>query len=232
MNKTNDRLGGKSYALGKEVEVSPEAKSLGLVDQSRLVTALFVDVKEKSLGHDDSLEAIVSKNTSRRAWLGRGVAVVSPVVASLVSAPVYAADACLMPSAFASATFASHHPGGSAVICTTQGPNYWVANFSSWPTDAKTMKFADLFVGSALQAGFTTVPLTLKNVLDGNTYSQLSKYCIAAYLNARTGVARFPLSAKQAVDIYMSYHGGSFSPVLVKGWTELQTLAWLKLLMS
>jgi len=174
-----------------------------------------------------------SSNTpSRRAWLRRGVAVATPVVVSLASAPVYAAtNVCVLPSGYISATtFNSRHPGG--LVCVLRGPSYWLMlPDTSWPggnPNTKTKKFRLLF------GDFEgTANNTLKQVL-GSPASELAKYCIAAYLNARAATLNFPsqLTADEAVKIYKSHHGGSPSSLLVTNWTETQTVTWLKTLMS
>ena len=196
--------------------------------------------KEDSRPAADISYSPVSTNSrvaSRRVWLRRGVATASPVVASLVSAPVYAAGVCLNATGMGSiATFNSRHPNGAGV-CTTQGPNYFNANFAIagvWPTGTTTEKFKTVFgVSAGVEPGITGAT-TLKDVLGGGSFSELAKYTIAAYLNVqKTTTPNFPFTTVQQVfDVYKSYHGGSFSPLLVSTWSEAQTVAWLKILMT
>lgn len=173
-----------------------------------------------------------SSTASRRAWLRRGVAIASPVVISLVSAPVRAENLCLLPSGFIStATFNSRHPG--ALNCVgNMGPSFWSANFANWPTatpDTQMATFISIFGGFEPSMTATT---TLQAALNGASTTPLAKYCIAAYLNARSGTAGFPLTAAPVQTIWKSYHGGPFSTLLVSGWTEANTVTWLQSLMS
>ena len=75
---------------------------------------------------------------------------------------------------------------------------------------------------------------TLYEVLNGgNTYTDLAKYSIAAYLNASIHTANFPLSTQDALDVYHSYYPGPVkTPPLVAGWNVKQTESWLAMLMS
>ena len=190
--------------------------------------------QDASLPTETVVTATSDTATSRRAWMRRGAVAASPVVLSLVSAPVQAAGVCVLPSGFISAaTFASRHPG--AVVCVTSGPNFWQANFASppWPGGTTTAIFTAVFgVAAGVEAGLTAT-MTLKDVLDGS-FSLLAKYSIAAYLNAMAGTPGFPaaITAAAAVGIYKSYRGGPFSSLLVPGWTEAQTVAWLQVLMT
>ena len=191
--------------------------------------------QDASLSSETVVTATSNAATSRRAWMRRGAIAVSPVVVSLVSAPVQAAGVCVLPSGYISATtFASRHPG--AVVCVTSGPNFWQANFATagaWPAGTTTAKFKDAFsVSPGVESGITG-GTTLKEVLDGS-FSLLAKYTIAAYLNALKGTPGFPaaITAAAAVSIYKSDHGGPFSTLLVTGWTEAQTVAWLQVLMT
>lgn len=181
-----------------------------------------------------SADCVGSSNTpSRRAWLRRGVAVATPVIVSLASAPVYAAtNVCVLPSGFMSVTtFASRHPG--AMVCVTSGPSYWQrqAN-SSWPNGGATTatkKFKDVF---AETEGIGNK--TLREVLDGSLGSELARYCIAAYLNALNATNNFPtqLTPTEVIKIYQSFHGGGASSLLIAGWSQTETVTWLKTLMS
>ena len=183
---------------------------------------------------DHSPQAKVLPNDlGRRAWLNRGAAAVTPVIASLASVPVHAVGTCVLPSGFVSAiTFASRHPGAS--VCVVEGPNYWHSNVSVdgvWPAGTTTALFTAVFgVAAGVESGIDATT-TLDAVLGGG-FSLLAKYCIAAYLNASSGTVGFPLTTAQAIAIYGSYHGGLFSSLLLPSWTEAQTLAWLQVLMT
>ena len=177
-----------------------------------------------------------SRAASRRVWLRRGVAAASPVVASLVSVPVYAAGACIGAKSMGSMAANSQNAKVTQGVCTTQGPNYFLANFNTagvWPTNAKTAKFKDLFGNGESGVGNKT----LKEVLElmGNNL-EFAKYSIAAYLNVMKATLNFPFAnGQQVVDVYKSYRGGTFSTLLVsapKQWSEAETLSWLKILMT
>lgn len=175
----------------------------------------------------DGLLAVSSKTTSRRVWLRRGVVAASPVVASLISAPVYAANACLLPSGFGSiTTLKSRHP--EAMVCTIQGPNFWAGTAN----DARTaVRLAVVFsVSPNAESGLTNP--TLKEVLIGG--SVFAKYSVAAYLNAKyPPTSGFPLNVQQAINVYTSYRPVvAVKSPLVLTWNEGQAVEWLQILMS
>ena len=168
---------------------------------------------------------------ARRAWLARGAAIATPVIASLASAPVHAAGVCVLPSGFiSSTTFRSRHP--NAPRCTSNGPTYWVGSFpGAWPMsapDTTTALFSAIF-GGTLESGMAG--LTLKQVLDGS-FTAFAKYVVAAYLNARNGTAGFPLSDSQAVSVWGHFRGGPTTSLIPMSWTESTALDWLSTLMD
>ena len=235
MNKIDEQPDKGSRSPGEDVKTS--SRVAPSVPRSRPIAAEAATVASMDLRFEqDSLQVVTSKTTSRRAWLRRGVAVASPVVASLVSAPVYAAGVCAIPSGMISDnTFKSRHP--SAVVCTIQGLNYWLGSFpSGWPSspspNTKVAQFTDVFGLPAVGPEALVGVRKLNEVL-GGSFSPLAQYSIAAYLNARTGAAGFPsaFTPAQAIAVYRSYRGGSFSTLLVTGWSEDQTVTWLKTLM-
>ena len=232
MNKIDEQPDRGSHTVGGGVDASTQGvPSLPGSQPITVEAAAFRAVDQRS-EPDDLLQTVSSKTTSRRVWLRRGVAVASPVVASLVSAPVYAAGACVMATGMGSIpTFNSRNPGAQGV-CTTQGPNYWLANFPSLSPTIRNTAFSDIF--GPLEAGMVAGTTKLNDVLSGASYTLLVKYCIAAYLNARAGTAAgFPLTAAQAIAVYQSYRPVvAVKPPLVATWTEVDTVAWLKILMS
>jgi hypothetical protein len=170
----------------------------------------------------------VTAGTTRRAWLRSGVVVATPVVASLVSPPVHAAGACVLPSGFVSATtFLSRHPGASTCV-GNRGPNFWYSQVGSWPAPATDATFANVFGGFESGMDNTT---KLSQVL-GGVYSNFTKFIVAAYLNAIVGTPSFPLDPAQSVGLWTHFHGGASSPLLLPGWTEATTEAWLRTLMD
>lgn len=239
MNKIDEQPNRGSHTVGGGVDASTQGVPSLPGSQPITVEAVAFRAVDQRSEPDDLLQTVSSKTTSRRAWLRRGVAAASPVVASLVSAPVYAAGACVLPSGFGSiATLKSRHP--DAMVCTTQGPNFWVNNLGAWPADttivnvngnARTaVKLKDAFrVGPKVEPGL--IDPTLNEVLLRG--SLLAKYSVAAYLNAKKGTLNFPLTADQAIAVYKSYRPGvAVNPPLVVTWTEAETVTWLKILMS
>ena len=240
MNKIDEQPDKEIHSPGEVLKTSSQVASSAAHSRpfaSEAAAVLSMDLYSEQ---DMSLQVVASKTTSRRAWLRRGVAVASPVVASLVSAPVYGAGCLtLTPSSFASATFASHHPG--VTFCAFLGPNSWFNNLGAWPAGTTTgsgiattaVKFKDAFlVNPGVESGITG-NTTLNEVL-GGTFSNLAKYSIAAYLNAKKGTLNFPLTADQAIAVYKSYKPVVVAvkpPPLVATWTQTDTETWLQKLM-
>ena len=231
MNKIDEQPDRGSHTVGGGVDASTQGAPSLPGSQAISVEAAAFRAVDPRLEQATSLQVVSSKTTSRRAWLRRGVAVASPVVASLVSAPVYGACLNLNPSGFVSAnTFASRHPG--EMVCAFLGPNFWIKSPTSWPgVDTANVKFQKLF-GKNVEPAINNDALTLIDVLRGTTYSDLAKYSIAAYLNASKPTPDFPLTTQGAVDVYNSYYPGPLkTPPLVAGWTQDQTVSWLAMLM-
>lgn len=224
----------------KKIDEQPDGeahRSEGVADASSSKVALLPVISETGTppelpmrsGDDSSFQIAASKMASRRAWLRRGAAVASPVIVSLVSGPVYAADGCILPSGFISPnTFNSRHPGG--VVCNSVSITT-LSDVSSWPKSLRTAAFSTIFVGATPETWMVSGKTTLVEVLKRG--SDLARYSVAAYLNALMPTSSgFPLKADDALAIYKSYRGGSFSPLLVRGWSEVQTVGWLKMLIK
>ena len=223
-------------------ELEPEGGDGGL-DQVVLSSASVIHPGNASLEANLKNSEVTSAfsapslevSGSRRVWLRRGIAVASPVVASLVSAPVYGACLNLNPSGFVSRdTFNSRHPGQT--VCTFRGPNFWLSEpTSSWPTGTANKKFEVVFGGANVERAIVDAKPspTLSEVLNGGRkYSDLAKYSVAAYLNVLKPTTDFPFTEQQVKDIYNSYYPGPVkTPPLVAGWSETQTIAWLAMLM-
>lgn len=224
MNKIDEQPGRASYApqVGDDAS-SPVAASPPMISKISPLPALDMRSKDGS-----PFPILASGATSRRAWLRRGVAVASPVVVSIVSGPVYAVD-CIMPSGFISQnTFDSRHPGG--MVCVSLSITFLSGNVNSWPKTLQTALFSTIFGGTP-EAWMLPGKTTLLEVLKRG--SDLSRYSIAAYLNAKMPTSSgFPLKADDAIAIYKSYRGGAFSTLLVSGWSEGQTVSWLKMLIK
>lgn len=228
MNKIDEQPARGSHAPeGGGVDASAEgASSLPGSQPITVEVAAFRELDQRS-APDDLLQTASSKTASRRFWLRRGVVAASPVVASLISAPVYAASACVLPSGFGSiTTLKSRHP--DAMVCTGQGPNFW-ANATN---DARTgVKLKDAFSVNPNVEPRLTNP-SLKEVLIGG--SVFAKYSVAAYLNATYPPSSgFPLNPQQAKDVYTSYRPAvAVKAPLVLTWNEGQAIEWLQILMS
>jgi hypothetical protein len=179
----------------------------------------------------------------RRLLMGAGAA--APIVLTMASMPAHANGACINPSGFISAaTYASRHPGGVPSPCTTQDPNYWLRQWSvagkpGWLKDplpnTRTSKFSAIFGGPQLSGDPTLI-----QVLQGS-HSNFAKYCVAAYLNSRTGVPNFPLLTDEVRGLYSTIKGvGSFPtgakkptiPVTTPPWNEDVAVAWLQRVMG
>ena len=229
MNKIDEQPDRASHASEVGIAAtSPVSASFPIISETSPLPAMAMDLRSEG---NSSFPTVASRTASRRAWLRRGVAVASPVVVSLVSGPVYAAEGCILPSGFISQiTFDSRHPGGT--VCMSMSITTLSNNLGSWPVNpppnTKTALFSTIFGGSP-EAGMVPATSTLKDVLKSG--SPLARYSIAAYLNARI-TPGFPLTPDQAVAIYKSYRGGGFSTLLVSGWLEGQTVLWLQMLIK
>lgn len=168
---------------------------------------------------------------TRRAWLTRSALVATPVVASLASAPVHAATGvCVLPSGFISATtFLSRHPG--AVVCTSNGPTYWLNNPGAWPASTPTTTVFSVAFPGALEGSMVAGTTTLLNVLAG-PFSNFVKYIIAALLNARNATSGFPLTDTQVIAVWNRFRNGGSPGLVPPSWTEGDAVAWLATLMN
>jgi hypothetical protein len=179
--------------------------------------------------------------SSRRGLL-KGLGVGSPILLTLSSAPVQAASVCIMPSGYISAaTFNSRHPG--ATVCTSQGPTFFrnnVGNPSYWPTsgtNTQTTQFKNsaLFQSQPDNSNNTTKSNTMAQVLNGSYASDFTKYCIAAYLNARIVPLGWPtdLTPAKVVALWRYFKAGAARPNWVpSAWTLANAQTWLSTLMS
>lgn len=235
MNKIDQQPDRESHAVGGGVDALAQGAPSLPGSQAITVENAALPSMELRSEHGTALQGVSSKTTSRRAWLRRGVAVASPVVASLVSAPVYGACLNLNPSGFVSQnTFDSRHPGQT--VCAFLGPNFWIKDSRVRTGGVFEKNTFEKVFGTDVEAAISSAKPkpTLYDVLSGGmTYTDLAKYSIAAYLNASVNTANFPISAPQAKEIYHSYYPGPVkTPPLVAGWNVKQTESWLAMLMS
>lgn len=156
-------------------------------------------------------DAAAPRSASRRRLLRAGVGA-TPVVLSLVSAPVRATYYTSPASSFASIN-ASRPPG----MTYTNGckPSWWAScNMSNWPsscknTDGTSKRFKDIFSDHATY-GNKTIKSCLQMAYDSGMDGMVKHLC-AAYLNAATGRTPASICSGQiARDIWTSYNS--------KGW--------------
>jgi len=201
-------------------------------------------MNEKPEQQSPSAETVPDVAMPSRRGLLKGLGVGSPVLLTLASAPVQAASVCIMPSGYISAaTFNSRHQGAS--VCTNQGPTFFksnIGNSSFWPTsgtNTQTVKFrnASLFGikpdGSSVAAGTNTD--TMAQVLSGGYTSDFTKFCIAAYLNARTLPTGWPadLTPAKVVALWRYFKASGVQPTWIPAaWTIADADDWLRDLMS
>ena len=225
------------------------------------------DVHEEFPPRDTAGASDPAAGSSRRQWL-KGVGAASPVMLTLVSPPVRANDACILPSGFVSQnTYNSRHPDGNPPPCGN-GPNQYLGqgtaglgqqsqsdpgqsgnapgqapptyNAAYWPTsrpNTQTTNFnsPNLFGSTnsnAFEAGLISKNWTMWDVLNSPGVTPFTKYCIAAYLNARTGTPEFPLTPAQAIGVWRHFRTHSSSALVPSSWTEDDALTWLRVLMQ
>lgn len=182
--------------------------------------------QEQGAAPAEVAEARTLASARRRRLIKLGA--VSPVVLTAVSRPVHAAGTCVNPSGFISVpTFNSRHPG--ALVCTSQGPSYWNGVAAGHHSDSPYKEqFKTIFGGSS--------NTKLYDVLASG--AEFDRYCVAAYLNAWSGTAGFPITVSQARAIWATTMGVTLPaglspyPAATLGWDQAMTLTWLKSLMS
>ena len=205
----------------------------GRYRRTRESVIMSSDNKPPSQSVNSSALSQSSAGASRRQLL-KGAGAASPVVLTMVSAPVRAADLCLNPSGFISQnTFNSRHPGGMPHPCTTNGPSYF-NNLAqgSWPPSVNkgSARFNAIFPAPAISGN-----PKLTDVLTGS--DSFAKYCVAAYLNTKysSPPPGFPMTNAQALAMWPTIRGTPpttpFPPASL-GWDETKTLAWLATVMS
>ena len=176
-------------------------------------------------------DGVADAARTRRGVL-KGLGLGSPILLTLANAPVQAAAVCVMPSGHLSAaTFNSRHQG--ATVCTSQGPNYFNANHGVWPASAPaplTTLFSAIFLANP---DFGLPTDLVPQVLAGGA-STFTKYCIAAYLNARTPPVGWPgLTPAQVLELWRYFKAtGPLPGWIPASWTILEAQAWLSTLMS
>lgn len=201
-------------------------------------------MNEKPEQQSPSAETVPDVAMPSRRGLLKGLGVGSPVLLTLASAPVQAASVCIMPSGYISAaTFNSRHQGAS--VCTNQGPTFFKNNKSNaayWPTgnpNTQSLQFKDtLLFGSAPDGSGTDIAKQehkMFQVLNRAYTSDFTKFCIAAYLNARTLPTGWPadLTPEKVVALWRYFKASGGPPTWIPAaWTIAEAEDWLRDLMS
>ena len=120
----------------------------------------------------------------------------------------------------------------------TSNSNFFNSNFPdpNWPTSApntQTSKFNEIFAINPDGSVSGTKNDTMKQVLSGTYASTFTKYCIAAYLNARINTSSFPIDADQAIALWNWSKAGRLRPSWIPtAWVTADAEAWLKTQMA
>jgi hypothetical protein len=190
------------------------------------------------------------RNPSRRRFTRAGVGA-SAVILTLTSRSVLAQATCNSPSGFASANLSQHnHDAGS---CDGVTAARWLDPNRQWPVPKET-RFVDIFGSSSLmfrtgtpQKFYDAFPsrankkdlppgqaknssldeATLYEALNGSETPAVVKSIIAAYLNFRAGLNKYP-SDLQAIAIFKEWQAnGVYAPSAGIKWTEDDILNYL-----
>lgn len=215
------------------------------------------DEIQQSHQNVDELAQLSEPNNSRRSFSKAGL-VASGVLLTLGSRPVLGELVCKTPSGFESGNLSFH---GTPITCAGRLPSYYI-NQTDWPapyvadttgrtfatgtgstaayilgtathtpgTAARTpgTKFADVF--SCSGNGKRFVSLTMTDVLKGE--DQLGAHCVAALLNARSGLTPV-LTEAQVKNIFNEFDlKGYFEPTIGIQWYPADIVAYLKTTMS
>jgi hypothetical protein len=185
------------------------------------------------------------ESASRRSLLRAGVGV-APVLLTLTSRPVAAANSCVVASSFVSvATFRSRNPTTTSVQCATRTCEDWYrdACLPSTGTPSRPA-FLDSTVASLL--GSTTSGhngSTLWAVLKNDPYGIVTagqlgvlQHLIALTLNVQKGYTPSPgnLSVLYLQSVWQNYvaNGGRYVlPASGVNWDSTQLISWLRMLM-
>lgn len=197
-------------------------------------------------------DPVSSVNESRRGFTRSGLAV-SGVLLTLASRPVLGNSVCKTPSGFLSGNVSTH---GTPVTCSGRTPGYWGTNTLSshrWPQpyltgtcinrkqsqDYRSWKggtmFNDTFLGfKCIGPASALAPYSMLQVIllgGGDDTYQLGAHCVAALLNARSGLTPVLTEA----DIRNMYNEwatkGYFEPTAGVKWDGSQIVDYLKMTM-
>ncbi len=190
-------------------------------------------------------EASASLNRRRRALLRGGVGA-APVLLTLTSRPVQAANSCVVASSFVSvATFRSRNPTTTSIKCATLTCEDWY-NLACLPTTGTTVRpdYMSTTVGTLLG---TTTSLhngrTLWEVLKNSPYgivrfgqTGVVQHLISMALNIQQKQVPMPgnvnLPYLQGVwQNYVANNGRYKLPQSGINWDSGQLISWLRMLM-
>jgi hypothetical protein len=185
-------------------------------------------------------------SSARRRWLQAGLSA-PPVLMTLVSRPVLAAQRCVAPSAFVS--LGASGPG-TLGQCSGYGPDYWRTNPGSWsgycpgsPTCTPATPF--YLDGGNRGVFYKPTPPTYFNgqsLLDvlnetqtGGAYD-VGRYLVAALLNGAAGYVPVDILPKSAIlDMWKEYAMtgyGHFTPLAGAQWSSAEIVDYLKSTMT
>lgn len=186
-----------------------------------------------------------SVSAGRRALLRAGAGS-APILLTLASRPVSAAESCVVASSFVSvATFRSRNPQATTIQCSTKTVDDWY-RASCLPETGWTPRPAFLATTVASYLGSTTSGYNgnalwevLKNGTTGVVHSGelgVLQHLIAMKLNLETGAASAPgsLTAPYLASVWVNYkqHGNRY--VLTSSgvdWDSAKLIGWLRMLM-
>jgi hypothetical protein len=183
-------------------------------------------------------------SATRRRWLQAGLSA-PPVMMTLLSRPVLAAQQCVAPSAFVS--LGASGPGTQGQ-CTGNGPLYWQTNLGSWtatgycpgsPGCTPATPFyreggnGGVFYKPSPATYFNGQSLldVLKNSQTGGAYD-VGRYLVAALLNSAASYVPASVLPKAAIlDMWREYAMtgyGHFTPSAGAQWSGAEIVDYLK----
>lgn len=191
------------------------------------------------------------RNPSRRRFTRAGVGA-SAVILTLTSRSALAQVACKSPSGFASANLSQQN--SEAAACDGITAANWLDPNRQWPVPKET-RFVDIFGSSSLmfrtgapQKFYDAFPsradkkdlppgqaakstsldeATLYDALNGGETPAVVKSIIAAYLNFKAGLNKYPTD-QQAIAIFKEWQAnGIYTPSAGIKWTEDDIMSYL-----
>lgn len=183
--------------------------------------AVNMDRDEGSENSGAAARAVVTSSVESRRRLIRAGLVSAPVLMTLVSRPVHAAD-CKSASATVSA-----NASGKPLVCGGDGPVTWLAA-PTWPVPKLTALLSTYLPDAPLPTGLPPNP-TLLQVLQSTGTSAtdvLARNIVAALLNVLSGKNPSQVVTQSMLNTIIGA-GGNFNPSPGVPWNTAQTNAWL-----